>query len=215
MYQKLIAMTRTLFSLFICIGIFSVANAQRVKNKPQNGMFSLGMRSTISAFNHMDVETPGLGYGAQFRLLFHPRINTEWYADYLTASVGGIARRNDAHVGWSVMYYFLDQPDFTNLLKPYLIMGHCFDYTSFQEMKAGATKHDRWSAAIQTGMGTHINLTPRFDITAVAQYMFHLGDEMHVHIHEGVMEVEKHGGASLEGHFLFTLGINYKIAELW
>ncbi|MEX0811693.1 MAG: hypothetical protein WD048_05715 [Chitinophagales bacterium] len=208
-------MIRSLFLLIICFGLISETEAQRVKKTPQNGMFSLGMRSTISAFNHMDIESPGLGYGAQFRLFFHPRINTEWYADYLTSSVGDIAQRNDAHVGWSVMFYFLDQPDFTPLFKPYLVTGHCFDYTSYKELKAGAPKHDRWSAAIQTGVGTHINLTERFDLSVVGQYMFHLGDDLHVHIHEGEFEVDQHGGNSLEGHFLFTLSLNYKIAELW
>ena len=208
-------MQRSLFLLLILSSFTLVSNAQKVKKKPLNGMFSLGMRSTISAFNHMDVESPGLGYGAQFRLQFHPRINTEWYADYLTASIGDVGRRNDAHVGWSVMYYFLDQPDFKPLFKPYLLTGHCFDYTSMQALEVNAPKFERWSAAIQTGMGTHINLTERFDITVVAQYMFHLGEEIHAHIHEGVLEIEEHHGASLEGHFLFTLGLNYKIAELW
>lgn len=201
-----------LFLVFIALGF---VNAQNVKKKPINGMFSLGMRSTVSAFNHMEIESPGLGYGAQFRLQFHPRINTEWYADYLTASIGEVGRRNDAHVGWSVMYYFLDQPDFKPLFKPYLLTGHCFDYTSMQALEADAPKYERWSAAIQAGTGTHINLTERFDITVVAQYMFHLGDELHAHVHENVLEIEEHSGTSMEGHFLFTLGLNYKIAELW
>lgn len=208
-------MSRVFILLALSLGFLSVSNAQRIKKKPQNGMFSLGMRSTVSAFNHMDIESPGMGYGGQFRLLFHPRINTEWYADYLTSSVSDIAKRNDAHIGWSVMFYFLDQPDFKPLFKPYLVTGHCFDYTSFRELKTDAQKYERWSAAIQTGLGTHINITPRFDLSFVGQYMFHLGDDIDVHINEGAFEVEQHNGGSLEGHFLFTLSLNYKIAELW
>ena len=61
----------------------------------------------------------------------------------------------------------------------------------------------------------HFNLTERMDLTFVSQYMIHLGEDIHAEVEHGVVHYEKHKGAGLEGHLLFHLGINYKIADLW
>ena len=54
------------------------------------------------------------------------------------------------------------------------------------------------------------------DISLTTQYMMHLGKDIHAHVHEdGELEFEKHKGSLLEGHVLFHVGINYKIADLW
>jgi hypothetical protein len=156
-----------------------------------------------------------VGAGGQFRLQFHDRINTEWFADYMTSKVGSKGNRQDAHIGWSVMFYPLKDKTYTKFMKPYLVMGHCFDYTKVSENADPDNTKERWSSAIQCGAGNHFNITERFDLTFVAQYMFHLGRHVEAHEEEGVFTIHDHGGLSLEGHLLFTLGINYKIADLW
>ena len=80
----------------------------------------------------------GVGIGGQFRLQLGKRLNTEWYFDYLTSEVGDFAQRNDYHIGWSVMYYPGKHVDFSRLLQPYLILGHCFDYTDVLKKTTGA-----------------------------------------------------------------------------
>lgn len=100
-------------------------------------------------------------------------------------------------------------------MKPYLVMGHCFDYTKVAENVNPENMKERWSSAIQLGAGNHFNITERFDLTFVAQYMFHLGRHIEAHETEGVFAIHEHEGLSLEGHLLFTIGINYKIADLW
>jgi hypothetical protein len=140
----------------------------------------------------------------------------EFYGDYLTSKIGDVGHRDDAHVGWSVMYYPLKDKTFTKFMKPYLVMGHCFDYSRVAENSNPDNNFERFSSAIQLGAGNHFNLTERFDLTFVAQYMFHLGKHASAHEHEGEFEIHQEtGGLSLEGHLLFTLGINYKIADLW
>jgi hypothetical protein len=193
---------------------FSQTENLKLKNH-HGGLFSLGMRTTVSAFNHGSWQGTSVGAGGQFRLQFHDRINTEWFADYMTSQIGSTGNRQDAHIGWSVMFYPLKDKTFTKIMKPYLVMGHCFDYTKVAENVNPDNSAERWSSAIQFGVGNHFNITERFDLTFVAQYMFHLGGHVEAHEEEGVFAIHSHDGINLEGHILFTLGINYKIADLW
>ena len=70
-------------------------------------------------------------------------------------------------------------------------------------------------SAVQAGAGVHFNLSPRLDLSFVTQYMLHLGNEIHTEVHEGQLEFYEEEGSSFEGHLLFHLSINYKIADLW
>ena len=45
--------------------------------------------------------------------------------------------------------------------------------------------------------------------------MVHLGTDIHTELENGVVVFREENGASLEGHLLFHIGINYKIADLW
>ena len=45
------------------------------------GQFSLGVRSTFSLFDH---DGAGLGTGGQFRIRLDDRVNTDWFADFIT-----------------------------------------------------------------------------------------------------------------------------------
>jgi hypothetical protein len=192
-----------------------IAQTELKIKKTHGGIFSLGMRTTVSTFNHGNWDDVGTGVGGQYRVQFHDRVNTEWYADYLTSKIGKLGQRTDAHIGWSVMFYPLKDPSYKRFLKPYIVMGHCFDYSKVSENANPQNSMERWSAAIQCGVGNHFNLTDRLDLTMKAQYMFHLGNHVEAHIEEGKFEIHEHGGLSLEGHLLFTLSVNYKIADLW
>ncbi len=204
-----------LTSLLLVYASVAYGQTELKLKRNHGGLFSMGMRTTVSTFNHGSWQDAGFGAGGQFRLQLHDRVNTEWFADYLTSCIGTLGHRQDAHIGWSVMYYPLKDPTYRKLMKPYLVMGHCFDYTNVRENADRNNSLERWSSAIQCGMGNHFNLNEHFDITLVAQYMFHLGKHVEAHEHEGVFEIHEHGGLGLEGHLLFTVGINYKIADLW
>ncbi len=184
----------------------------KLKNS-RSGLLSLGVRSTISAFNGHEDESSGFGIGGQFRLQFADRVNSDWFFDYITSDISDVATRIDYHIGWSVLYYLTKDP--ATRLKPYLLAGHCFDYTLLQDNSNVSQRKERFSSAVQAGGGVHFNLTPRLDLSFATQYMLHLGNEIHAEVHNGNLEFHEGEGTSFEGHLLFQLSINYKIADLW
>ena len=184
----------------------------QLKNS-QSGIFSLGVRSTISAFNGHEEETIGSGIGAQFRLQFADRVNSNWFFDYITSDISDVASRTNYHIGWSVMYYLTEDP--STKLRPYLLAGHCFDYTILQDNSNITQRKERFSSAVQAGGGVHFNLTPKLDLSFVTQYMLHLGNEIHAEVQDGNLEFHEEKGTSFEGHLLFHLSTNYKITDLW
>lgn len=199
--------------IILCfLPVIGIAQPLELKNN-QSGVFSLGVRSTISTFNDHPDETTGLGMGGQFRLQVSDRVNTDWFFDYITSDNGTYAHRTDYHIGWSVLYYFSGEA--FPKVKPFALAGHCFDYSRVMENGNNSNYLKRWSSAVQGGLGTHFNLSNRLDLTIMGQYMIHLGNHIDAHMHEGVVELHEEQGASKEGHLLFTIGVNYKIADLW
>lgn len=191
------------------------SNAQVVDNttsKNNAGWFSLGARSTLSLFDH---DGAGLGSGGQFRIQLSNSVNTDWFADYISINVDDKVRSDYYHIGWSVLFYPL-QNQTNNFVQPYIVAGHCFDYNKKTSIQDPAISFDRWGSAVQAGLGTHLNLTDRFDISITSQYMIHLTKELEVETHDdGEMHIHEHEEASLEGHLLTTVSLNYKIVKLW
>ncbi len=181
------------------------------------GILSFGVRSTYSTFSDNDWSNTGIGAGGSFRLQLSPRINTEWFFDYINSDIYRKASRLDYHIGWSVMFYPLPKNYFNHQpFRPYILAGHCFDYTYISEnANPRGNNVSRWSSAVQAGLGTHINFSPRFNASLTAQYMMHLGNHVHAEVQGNTVTIEEHQGFSLEGHLLFTLGIHYKIVDLW
>ena len=200
--------------IFICSGfpLFALSQTMNYKKDP-GGTFSLGTRTTLSAFNGHENESTGFGVGGQFRLQFANQVNSDWFFDYISSDIGDYAKRTDYHIGWSVLFYPTKNP--RSIVRPYLLAGHCFDYTKIQENRNWSNSASRFSSAVQGGVGTHFNLTERLDLSLVAQYMLHLGKELDAHQHNGHVEFHSEQHTNFEGHMLFHLGINYKIADLW
>lgn len=176
--------------------------------------FELGMRTTTSFFEDAGAVAPG--FGGQFRVQPTDRLNTEWYMDYMQNDISGKGRRQTHHIGWSVMFYLLE--DNSSPFKPYLLAGHCFDHAKvIPRVPEGAEdlsldSRERWSSALQLGAGAHYELTDHFDLSLAAQYMNHLGNELGYEEYEDhIRPVEGQEGLSVEGHFLMTLSMNVKI----
>ena len=198
------------------------SNEEKTEKKSylEKGQFSVGMRTTTSLFGHDNI--PGLGVGGQMRWQFFDFMNTEWFADWITIDLDGAGTRNNAHIGWSVMFYPKQFGRFT----PYAIAGHCFDYAKVIPL---STPYDdrsddivtRWSSAVQMGLGSHFFLSDRFDISLAAQYMLHLGKHLEYEIQDTpsggkYLSTDDHsGGAGMEGHILITASLNIRIADLW
>lgn len=218
-----------LIFLFLMSFLALQVNAQEQRTFNPAGMLSLGGRTTVSLFNDHKNEMTGTGVGGQFRLRFSDAVNTDWFFDYITSDILNYAHRTDYHIGWSVLFYpinhlaYFHQPkDFKPKFRPYVLAGHCFDYSKIEAKYGispldGALYAERWSSAVQAGLGTHLELSPRFDISLTGQYMMHLGNhiETDYDFTSGTLSFHEHTGASLAGHLLVTLSLNYKIARLW
>lgn len=181
----------------------------------QGGNFSLGVRTTVSTFGHGSWKETGYGAGGHFRLQLNNRINTEWFLDFIHTDIARVANRKDYHIGWSVMYYLIDPKDFKRPVTPYVVAGHCFDHTRIAPNGRSGEAQRRGSSAVQMGLGTHFNITPKFDISLTCQYMLHLGKELHAHVEGNEVHIEKHDNAGWEGHLLISVSANYKFMRLW
>ena len=114
------------------------------------------------------------------------------------------------------MYYPGSTVDFSNLLQPYIVAGHCFDYSKVWEQKNKSNYAERYTMATQAGVGTHINITRFFDCSLSAQYMLHFGKEVETNIDDkSVISFDKKNYSSADGHFLCSVSFNYKLIHLW
>jgi hypothetical protein len=212
--------------LLICLLLVPAIAVQAQNRKPNRnvgGQFSLGVRSTASLFSD-DGNSFGTGAGGQFRIRFYDFMNSEWFADYLMSDYGTTGTRTDYHIGWSVMFYLPKKKPFHKYHpKPYLLVGHCFDYTRvrgnnpFYQVASDAS---RWSSAVQGGIGMHIPFSERVDISFSGQYMMHLGKDIFAEERMAVngdkfLHAEVTENAGLDGHLLLTCSLNIRIADLW
>lgn len=208
-------------SLFLSLNFFSQDIEETSK---QAGTLELGVRNTLSLFEN-DGHT-GVGFGGQFRLWLGNKLNTEWYSDYIKTDIGGLGNRNTVHIGWSVMFYPLEA---NTTLSPYFVAGHCFDYAKITIYDGANTSKERKSSAIQLGIGNSFRLSKRMDISLSAQYMMHIGDDIHTSVINvnGTEQLtfdtnnsdghnHSHtGGLATEGHILVTASLNFKLVDLW
>lgn len=208
--------------LLICLPFLSFSQEDsattgglKLKNN-FGGVLSVGGRSVLSTFNDGAWGDMGTGAGGQFFLQFSDRVNTAWFFDYISTSVGNFANRTDYHVGWSVMYYLIpSSQEKMPSVQPYVLAGHCFDYSNIKDNTNDANFKERWSSAVQAGIGTHFNLTSRLDASLQGQYMIHLGNDFDANYENKQVIFSDHNGINLEGHILTTLSVNYKLADLW
>lgn len=196
----------------LLVGIYAFAQKDSTA-----GEFSLGMRSTISTFT--DAGSTGLGAGGQFWIRVSKHLNTEWYADYINTNVQNLGLRRDAHIGWSVVFYLDKNPLVTHKFTPYIVAGQCFDYTYVYSDYLN-TSAERWSAAApQGGFGVTYRITRNFDFSAIVQYMLHLGTHVNSEILTDdfgykYLNITHEPGASLDGHLLINLSVNYMLGKL-
>jgi opacity protein-like surface antigen len=218
-------MKRIILCSLAVIGLMTSSFAQEdveedgKKKYLEKGQVTVGMRTTTSFFGKDQI--PGLGVGGQTRWQILDYLNTEWFADWITIDLSGAGTRNNAHIGWSVMFYPKQFGRFT----PYAIAGHCFDFAKVTPFSTSVLDRSgdvvtRWSSAIQMGLGSHIFLTDRFNISLQAQYMLHLGDQLDYEIQEVssgyYLDTDPSStGVGLEGHILLTASLNVRIADLW
>ena len=203
--------------IILLLALPLLSEAREFDPSKESGKLQIGMRSIFSSFS--DDGYHGFGVGGHFRIKLGSRLNSEWFFDYITTDIGGLAKRTDYHIGWAVMYYPFNNVIEKGKFTPYIQAGHCFDYTEVMKTIPGGLKENRGSMAVSSGLGCHYNIADNFDITLSALYMLHLGKEINATIftapnNEQDVMITK-DKANLEGHLLATLSLNVYIADLW
>lgn len=207
--------------IFLSVFILALNIGISQSKYSQKGNIELGLRTTASVFGHDTL--PGLGVGGQTRVQLLDYLNTEWYADWITIDLDGAGTRQNAHIGWSVLFY----PKKLNRFVPYVIAGHCFDYAKVTPLSTpyldrSADEVKRWSSAVQMGLGSHFYLTDRFNLTVSGQYMLHLGKHLEYELvdqPDGTKYLnthhDDHASSRFEGHLLLTFSLSYRIGDFW
>ena len=134
--------------------------------KNQTGWFSVGVRTTMNVFSH---DGFGVGAGGQFRLQLSNRVNTDWFADYISVNHHGVARSEYVHIGWSVLFYPVKKWQYPKYkAQLFILAGHCFDFNKMTVLSAPEVSRHRWGAAVQMGFGFALSFirTYRFNIDA-------------------------------------------------
>jgi hypothetical protein len=179
----------------------------------RGGSFGLGVRTTGNYF--LDNDMAGLGAGGQFKVGFGPRVNTEWFLDYIQSNGQDDAFRRDYHIGWSVQFALREAGFGSKGLTPYLLGGQCFDLTEVGY--TGVLKSPLiFSAAAQVGAGLSTFLQPRLELNLQTQYMVHLSKDVHV---ANTPDEGKHyhieRGLNFKGHLLLNASLNFYFLQLW
>ena len=209
-------MALLIYSPYLKAGDGKAAAAFKDSTYNTGGLLSLGVRGTTNIFFTTSQRAFSVGAGASARLQLIDRVNTEWFADYVTSNLYNKANRVDAHIGWNVMCYILNPKGFHRKFTPFIAAGQCFDYTGIRMNGEGQKLYERWTAAVQMSVGCHYNITPKFDVSLATLYDLHLGNEVDADLqNNGTVLITDHSNAGWEGHMMIILSVRYKFVQLW
>lgn len=178
----------------------------------QDGTFSIGIRSGLSFESSADGLNMSQGLGMQFRIMPTKRINTEWFAESYHGPYGDLGVRTDTHIGALALLYPQRR---MQRVAPFLAVGPNADFIKIRDRLNKNNFESRWCIGAQAGIGFHINMTYRFDMTVSTQYMLHFGQTVALQLDDGNIIYLPHDGSGLDGHLLFNISFNYKMADLW
>ena len=209
----------------ICLCLLSAHIVYGQQTNSHKGEWSFGARSVGSIFGSSD-NCLGLGAGGQVRYRIDEHFNTEWFGDWMTTDIKGYGQRFDAHIGESMMIYPGKRIRQVNRFTPFVVGGFCADFTKAQtNLYYDAVQYgfvteskERWSFATQLGVGTHYNITEKFDISFNLQYDFHFGQDINAQVQTndvGVkyLQIQQKNENALEGHLFFTVSANFVFAN--
>jgi hypothetical protein len=201
-----------LSSVFLLISLCALGQKPMRLKHDESGLFSIGIRSGLSFESSADGFNSSLGMGMQFRIMPTKHINTEWFAESYHGAFGDDAVRTDTHIGGLVLLYPQRK---LQRVAPFLAVGPNADFIKIRDRLDKNNFQSRWSIGAQAGIGFHINMTYRTDMTISTQYMLHFGQTMALQLDDGTTVFLPHSGSGLDGHLLFNVSINFKMADLW
>ncbi len=203
----------TVFSLLIILFSFHTHAQTGMRMKWTNsGVFSVGLRTGAVLSNSIDGWNIGQGLGLQARLMATSHINTEWYFEYFHGGFTKNGVRTDGHIGALMLLYPQRR---MQRVAPFLAIGPNADYVKLRERVNKNNFANRWSLAAQSGIGMHINLTRRTDMTISTLYMLHFGSALVLPLEDSSVIELPQSGSGMDGHFIVNVSFNYRITYLW
>lgn len=176
------------------------------------GVFGVGLRAAGGLAITDSVLHVTQGVGVQGRLMLLQRLNTEWYAEWMRGGFSDAAFRTDVHLGLNALLYFQRR---LQRVAPYLVAGIAADALTLHNRVQYRHRTTSWTTALQGGMGFHINLTWRSDLSLSTAYQQHLRHNALLKTDEGLLAQVPQTGRTGDGHLLVVLSMNFKITDLW
>lgn len=213
-----------IFSLFLS-SLTSLLHAQGKKDTiaDPTGYLSLGARNCFSSFFSQGRAFVGTGAGGEFELHITKDFNSHWFADWIVSNVANLAQRYDFHSGFSMMPQVLSPRVGDKHLAVFPLAGICIDYTKLsittgENKTAGPNFIERYSFAIQVGLGVTLPVSKRLDVSLEAHYMLHIGTCVGINLYGNdvqLIKMKPAGNLCLEGHYVLAVSMDFKLFRLW
>lgn len=182
----------------------------------ENGILTFGTRSSVTLSPQGD--NVGTGFGGVMRLKFSRRINSEWFADYITSNIAGLARKTDNQLGGAVLFYPFNSFVEQGRKIPFLVLGQALVNSRITKNGLNGETASQWYPLANAGIGGHWYFTNKFDFSLSCQYMQPLGrgiEASEFSGSQGEREITINENVRTPGYFFLNLSFNATIADLW
>ncbi|MGD0712074.1 MAG: hypothetical protein ABR968_12955 [Bacteroidales bacterium] len=187
------------------------------------GYLSLGARNCFSSFFSQGRAFIGTGAGGEFAVRIAKDFNCHWFTDWVVSNVDNLAQRDDLHGGFSMMPQVLSPRIGNRHLAMFPLVGICLDYSKFlittgKNISSGPNFVERYSWAVQCGLGATLPVSSRLDFSLEMQYMLHMGTCVGINLYGNevqLLKMKPAGNVCLEGHYIISLSMDFKLFKLW
>lgn len=200
-----------LLFLLLLLPYFVAAQRPMKIKYTTGGIFSLGARIPFGFAGSPDGLNISQGLGLSSRVQLAPHYNTEYYGEFLKGRYGDSAIKSNAHIGASFM---LCTQRKLQRVQPFFFAGPDADYEKIHQTTDATNAASRWNFAAHAGLGMHLNVTWRSDITISTAYMWHFGPKIET-VSSGDQSVYVANGSGVDGQFMLTISMNFKMLDLW
>ncbi len=176
------------------------------------GVFAVGLRYDLGAGWIDSAVRIAQGPGVQCRLILIRKLNLEGFIGLQQGIYNEAAFRRDVLVELAAMYYPQRR---LQRVAPFLLLGGGVNSVALVDRSNLRRRVGSQSPGLQLGMGFHVHLTWRSDLTLAATYRTYYTTRIALISAETVQATLPPANRRTDGRLYVTLSMNYKIADLW
>ncbi len=176
------------------------------------GIFAVGLRYDVGAAWVDSAIRIAQGPGVQCRLLLIRKLNLEGYLGLHQGIYNEAAFRRDVLMELAAMYYPQRR---LQRVAPFLLLGGGMNSVALVDRSNLRRRVGSQSPGLQLGMGFHVHLTWRSDLTLAATYRSYYTSRIELLSTETVLATLPPANRRADGRLSMTLSMNYKITDLW